>query len=155
MAQVAAGFLSIDGERIGPESGPPELGELGEAGWPERGERRSFASLFERPTAPAGDGHPLRGLRVLDCGVGAVGVEVGRFFAEYGADVIKVESSDAPDFIRVILSSYLNPSFISSSRSKRSFGVDLRSAAACERGPPAGRRGVDERRSADTDQPRS
>jgi crotonobetainyl-CoA:carnitine CoA-transferase CaiB-like acyl-CoA transferase len=55
-----------------------------------------------------------------------VGVEIGRFFAEYGADVIKIESSDAPDFIRVIMSSYLNPSFISSSRSKRSLGVDLR-----------------------------
>jgi crotonobetainyl-CoA:carnitine CoA-transferase CaiB-like acyl-CoA transferase len=58
--------------------------------------------------------------------VGAVGVEIGRFFAEYGADVIKIESSDAPDFIRVIMSSYMNASFISSSRSKRSFGVDLR-----------------------------
>ena len=58
--------------------------------------------------------------------MGAVGVEIGRFFAEYGADVIKIESSDAPDFIRVILSSYMNPSFLSSSRSKRSFGVDLR-----------------------------
>jgi crotonobetainyl-CoA:carnitine CoA-transferase CaiB-like acyl-CoA transferase len=67
----------------------------------------------------------LRGLRVIDCGVGAVGVEVGRFFAEYGAEVIKIESSDAPDFIRVIMSSYMNPSFLSSSRSKKCFGVDL------------------------------
>jgi len=55
-----------------------------------------------------------------------VGVEIGRFFAEYGADVIKLESSDTPDFIRVILSSYMNASFLSSNRSKRSFGVDLR-----------------------------
>jgi crotonobetainyl-CoA:carnitine CoA-transferase CaiB-like acyl-CoA transferase len=125
-ARIASGFFSVDGERIGPESGPPELGEIGDGGWPDRAERKSLAALFERPPAPPADGHPLRGLRVLDCGVGAVGVEVGRFFAEYGADVIKVESSDAPDFIRVILSSYLNPSFISSSRSKRSFGVDLR-----------------------------
>jgi crotonobetainyl-CoA:carnitine CoA-transferase CaiB-like acyl-CoA transferase len=126
-AQVPSGFLHVDGERAGPESGPPELGELGEGGWPERAERASLAALFDRPPAPPEGGHPLRGLRVLDCGVGAVGVEVGRFFAEYGADVIKIESSDAPDFIRVIMSSYLNPSFISSSRSKRSFGVDLRS----------------------------
>jgi crotonobetainyl-CoA:carnitine CoA-transferase CaiB-like acyl-CoA transferase len=62
---------------------------------------------------------------VIDCGVGAVGVEVGRFFAEYGAEVIKVESSSAPDFIRVIMSSYMNPSFLSSNRSKLSFGVDV------------------------------
>ncbi|MEN8161649.1 MAG: CoA transferase, partial [Myxococcota bacterium] len=125
-AKVASGFLHVDGERAGPESGPPEPGELGDGGWPEREARAGLAALFERPPAPPEDGHPLRGLRALDCGVGAVGVEVGRFFAEYGADVIKIESSDAPDFIRVIMSSYMNPSFLSSSRSKRSFGVDLR-----------------------------
>jgi crotonobetainyl-CoA:carnitine CoA-transferase CaiB-like acyl-CoA transferase len=125
-AKVPSGFLSVDGERAGPESGPPELGELGDAGWPERAERASLAALFDRPPAPPEDGYPLRGLRVLDCGVGAVGVEIGRFFAEYGADVIKIESSDAPDFIRVILGSYMNASFIASNRSKRSFGVDLR-----------------------------
>jgi crotonobetainyl-CoA:carnitine CoA-transferase CaiB-like acyl-CoA transferase len=125
-AKVPSGFLSVDGERAGPESGPPELGELGDGGWPERAERASLAAVFHRPPAPPEDGYPLRGLRVLDCGVGAVGVEIGRFFVEYGADVIKIESSEAPDFIRVIMSSYMNASFISSSRSKRSFGVDLR-----------------------------
>jgi crotonobetainyl-CoA:carnitine CoA-transferase CaiB-like acyl-CoA transferase len=125
-AQVPSGFLHVDGVRAGPASGPPALGELGDGGWPERAERASLAALFDRPPAPPEGGHPLRGLRVLDCGVGAVGVEVGRFFAEYGADVIKIESSDAPDFIRVIMSSYMNPSFLSSNRSKRSFGVDLR-----------------------------
>lgn len=125
-AQVPSGFLSVDGERAGPESGPPELGELADGGWPSRAERAGLDALFARPPAPPEDGYPLRGLRVLDCGVGAVGVEVGRLFAEYGADVIKIESSDAPDFIRVILSSYMNASFISSNHSKRSFGVDLR-----------------------------
>jgi crotonobetainyl-CoA:carnitine CoA-transferase CaiB-like acyl-CoA transferase len=125
-AKVASGFLSVDGVRAGPESGPPQLGELGDGGWPERPERASLAALFDRPPAPPEDGYPLRGLRVLDCGVGAVGVEIGRFFAEYGADVIKIESSDAPDFIRVILGSYMNASFLSSNRSKRSFGIDLR-----------------------------
>jgi crotonobetainyl-CoA:carnitine CoA-transferase CaiB-like acyl-CoA transferase len=125
-ARVPSGFLSVDGERAGPESGPPELGELGDRGWPERAERAGLTALFERPPAPPEDGQPLRGLRVLDCGVGAVGVEIGRFFAEHGADVIKIESSEAPDFIRVIMSSYMNPSFLSSSRSKRSLGIDLR-----------------------------
>jgi crotonobetainyl-CoA:carnitine CoA-transferase CaiB-like acyl-CoA transferase len=69
---------------------------------------------------------PFRGLRVLDFGVGAVGVEVGRFFAEYGADVVKVESSSAPDFIRTIMPGGMNPAFASSSRSKRSLGVNLK-----------------------------
>ena len=63
---------------------------------------------------------------MIDFGVGAVGVEVGRLFAEYGAEVIKIETRRAPDFIRVILSSYMNPSFASSSRSKQSFGVNLK-----------------------------
>jgi crotonobetainyl-CoA:carnitine CoA-transferase CaiB-like acyl-CoA transferase len=125
-AEIASGYLTVDGERAGPASGAPALGELGDAGWPARAERASLAALFERPPAPPADGQPLQGLRVLDCGVGAVGVEVGRYLALFGADVIKIECSDAPDFIRVILSSYMNASFIGSSHSKRSFGVDLR-----------------------------
>ncbi len=124
-AQVPSGFLTIDDERVGPTQGPPALGELGEGGFANDSERQVFASLFEKSPAPPAEGRPLAGLRVIDCGVGAVGVEVGRFFAEYGAEVIKIESSAAPDFIRVIMSSYMNPSFLSSSRSKQSFGVDL------------------------------
>jgi crotonobetainyl-CoA:carnitine CoA-transferase CaiB-like acyl-CoA transferase len=123
-ARVPSGFLTIDGERAGPITGPPELGELGDAGWSTGADRGAFESMLSAKRE-AGADHPLRGLRVIDCGVGAVGVEVGRFFAEYGAEVIKIESSDAPDFIRVILSSYMNPAFLSSSRSKQSFGVDL------------------------------
>ncbi len=69
---------------------------------------------------------PFAGLRVLDFGVGAVGVEVGRFFAEYGADVVKVESATAPDFIRTITPEGMNPAFASSSRSKRGLGVNLK-----------------------------
>lgn len=125
-ASVASGFMTIDGERNGPETGPPELGEFGDGSWSAAEERAGFEELFQRSPKPPEGGHPLAGLRVIDCGVGAVGVEVGRFFGEYGADVIKIESSDAPDFIRVIMSSYMNPSFLSSSRSKRSIGVDLR-----------------------------
>ena len=72
-------------------------------------------------TAPA----PFAGLRVLDFGVGAVGVEVGRFFAEYGADVVKVESSTAPDFIRTISPGGMNPAFASSSPRHASRGPRL------------------------------
>jgi crotonobetainyl-CoA:carnitine CoA-transferase CaiB-like acyl-CoA transferase len=125
-AKVPSGFVSIDGERAGPETGPPEVGEIGGGGFGARAERASLAALFERSAAPPADGQPLRGLRVLDCGVGAVGVEVGKFFAEFGANVIKIECSEAPDFIRVIMSSYLNASFISSNHSKQSLGIDLR-----------------------------
>lgn len=71
---------------------------------------------------------PFAGLLVIDFGVGGVGVEVARLLAEYGADVIKVESYERPDFIRGITPNYINPSFVSSSRSKRSLGVNLKTA---------------------------
>ena len=46
--------------------------------------------------------------------------------AEYGADVVKVESRTYPDFIRVVLGGEMSPSFASSSRSKRSLGVNAK-----------------------------
>ena len=39
---------------------------------------------------------------MLDFGIGGVGVEAGRLLAEYGADVIKIESRTYPDFIRTV-----------------------------------------------------
>src|SRR4029434_10776808 len=64
--------------------------------------------------------------RVLDFGIGGVGVEGARMLAEYGADVIKIESRTYPDFIRVIMGSEMSASFASSSRSKKSFGVNVK-----------------------------
>ena len=125
-ARVPSGFLTVDGRRAGPEVGPPELGELGTGGFSRTEGRAELEALLDRAPQPSPDGYPLRGRRVIDCGVGAVGVEAGRILAEFGAEVIKVESRRAPDFIRVIMSSYMNPSFLSSNRSKKSFGVDLR-----------------------------
>ena len=70
--------------------------------------------------------YPFEGLLVIDFGVGAVGVEVARLFAEYGADVIKIESYQKPDFMRQLTPNMINPSFASSSRCKRSLGVNLK-----------------------------
>src|SRR5690606_4695485 len=69
---------------------------------------------------------PLEGLRVLDFGHGGVGVEGGRMLVEYGADVIKIETHTYPDFMRIVLGGMMTPSFASSSRSKRSFGVNVK-----------------------------
>jgi crotonobetainyl-CoA:carnitine CoA-transferase CaiB-like acyl-CoA transferase len=63
---------------------------------------------------------------VADFGHGGVGVEVGRMFAEYGADVIKIESRSYPDFIRIQTGAEMSPSFASSSRSKRGFAADAK-----------------------------
>ncbi|TMA35019.1 MAG: CoA transferase [Deltaproteobacteria bacterium] len=118
---MAAGFFEIDGVRQGPRSRAPAIGEHTDAVLNTRVLPKSQPSDY-RP-AP---GLPLSGLRVLDFGIGGVGVEAGRLFAEYGADVIKIESRTYPDFIRVVLSTELSPSYASSSRSKRSFGVNAK-----------------------------
>ncbi len=122
IGQVASGFFELDRQRMGYRTRPPEIGEHAD----------QIASGFwpgERPT-PSGSrpdpSRPFEGLRVLDFGIGGVGVEAARFFADYGADVIKIESRTYPDFIRVVMSTEMSGSFASSNRSKRAFGVNLK-----------------------------
>jgi crotonobetainyl-CoA:carnitine CoA-transferase CaiB-like acyl-CoA transferase len=119
-AKATAGFYEVDGHRQGRRRPAPAVGQHDaeiEASWPD--ERTG-------PSAPSAPSLPLEGLRVLDFGIGGVGVEAGRLFAEYGADVIKIETWTYPDFIRMVSGSTTSPSFTSSSRSKRSFGVNAK-----------------------------
>jgi crotonobetainyl-CoA:carnitine CoA-transferase CaiB-like acyl-CoA transferase len=120
---VPAGFFEIDRARMGYRTRPPMINEhdeeIAKGLWPDVRPKPAG----ERP-APT---RPFEGLRVLDFGIGGVGVEAARFFADYGADVIKVESRSYPDFIRVIMSTEMSASFASSNRSKRGFGVDIKS----------------------------
>jgi crotonobetainyl-CoA:carnitine CoA-transferase CaiB-like acyl-CoA transferase len=119
-APVPSGFFEVDGERAGPQVPPPAVGEHTDAVFADLGEARHAWG-----TKPV-EGPPLAGLRVMDFGHGAVGVEVGRRFAEYGADVMKIESRTYTDFMRLQLGGETNPSFASSSRSKRGFGVNAK-----------------------------
>lgn len=120
---IASGFFELDDERVGYRFRAPEIGEHSQKVendlWPDA-----------RP-APSGDrpapSPPFAGLRVLDFGIGGVGVEAARFFGDYGADVIKVESRTYPDFVRVIMSTEMSASFASSNHSKRAFGVNIKS----------------------------
>lgn len=119
-APIPSGFLEVDGERAGPRVGPPGVGQHTE---------QVFGDLGVRRAAPGDDAAgrlPLAGLRVADFGHGGVGVEIGRMFAEYGADVLKIESRSYPDFIRIQTGAEMTPSFASSSRSKRAFGVNAK-----------------------------
>lgn len=115
----ASGFIEMDGERQGPRARAPLPGEHGAETAPP--------DTQPPPSAPA-PAPPLAGLKVLDFGIGGVGVECGRFFAEYGADVLKIETRSHPDFLRVVTGQEMTPSFASSSRSKRSFGVNAKRA---------------------------
>lgn len=78
----------------------------------------------------AGDGGgrdlPFTGLRVLDFGVIVMGAETGRLLADYGADVIKIESTSHPDGCRQMLPGVqMTKSFAWGHRNKRSLGLDL------------------------------
>lgn len=126
VGRLATGFFELTGERLGYVHRSPSPGEHDadvEADW---------------SAEPAGSGatparsHPFEGLKVLDLGHGGVGVETGRLFAEYGADVIKVETHTYPDFIRQVSGGMMSPSFASSSRSKRSLGVNAKTDGGLE-----------------------
>lgn len=120
-AQMPSGFFELDGRRVGPVTPPPALGADTEAVFASLGEPRSGVPT-PAPTLP------LVGLRVMDFGQGAVGVEAGKLFAEYGAEVIKIESRSHYDFIRVVTGTEMGPSFASSSRSKKAMGVNAKFA---------------------------
>lgn len=136
---LANGFLQIDGERAGYRHRAPAPDEnraevLTGRPRPAAGATPAPASAPAPPpaadagpaVAPAGGAGPFAGLKVLDFGHGGVGVEAGRLLADYGADVVKVESRTYPDFIRTVMGSDTSPPFASSSRGKRSFGVDVK-----------------------------
>jgi len=124
---VASGFWEIDGERQGFRRRAPVLGEH------DSELETLWSDEVDRPRAPKpAPSLPLEGLRVLDFGIGGVGVEAGRLFAEYGAEVTKVESRSYPDFMRVVMSTEMSASFASSSRSKKGFGVNLKDGRGLE-----------------------
>lgn len=123
-APIPSGYFEIDGERAGPAAPPPAVGQHTDAVFADLGDAReapAVAGDFDVEPQP-----PLAGLRVMDFGHGAVGVEVGRRFAEYGAEVMKIESRTYTDFMRLQLGGETNPSFASSSRSKLGFGVNAK-----------------------------
>lgn len=119
VATIPSGYFEFDGRRLGPRTPAPLVGEHNAMVFAHLGEKRTGATAPE-PSLP------LDGLRVMDFGQGAVGVEAGRLFGEYGADVIKIETRTHYDFIRVVTGTEMGPSFASSSRSKRALGVNAK-----------------------------
>jgi crotonobetainyl-CoA:carnitine CoA-transferase CaiB-like acyl-CoA transferase len=129
-APVASGFLELDGARMGPTGRAPLLGEHDEEVLGREIQQDVQTTWSAVEDSSKARSLPFAGLFVLDFGVGAAGPEVGRLLAEYGADVVKIESSKARDFARAVLPGPMNAGFASSNRSKRSFGIDLKSPAA-------------------------
>jgi crotonobetainyl-CoA:carnitine CoA-transferase CaiB-like acyl-CoA transferase len=78
---------------------------------------------------PASGAPLFAGLRVLELGSGAAGPVVTRYFAEYGAHVIKLESSRRRDFLRLLAPAGdtpdASPMFLLLNPNKESLSVDL------------------------------
>jgi len=116
-AKVAAPLHGLDGERF-PFRGAARTGAA--PSWPAR----------PAPTSPgAGPALPLTGLRVLEVGSGVAAPEASRLLGEWGAEVIKVESRNHPDFQRMVMGSEMNPAFATVARGKLGFGADLSTEA--------------------------
>jgi crotonobetainyl-CoA:carnitine CoA-transferase CaiB-like acyl-CoA transferase len=128
-AAVASGFIVLDGDRFGPTARAPLLGEHNEEVRASLGSRGEATKAAVRWSLGRQAAYPLAGLRALDFGIGVAGVEVGRLLAEYGVEVIKIESSTAPDFVRMVIPGPMNAPFASSNHSKLSFGVNLKTEA--------------------------
>jgi crotonobetainyl-CoA:carnitine CoA-transferase CaiB-like acyl-CoA transferase len=134
-ARVPSGYVSVDGVRAGLRQRAPRPGEhdvsLTASAEPatasaELGADRRWSVPAAAAGQPPGDG-PLAGLRVLDLGVIVFGAELGRLFADLGADVIKVENSAFPDGLRQTRKGGgMNASFAWGHRNKRGLGLDLR-----------------------------
>lgn len=120
VARVPIGCIEIGGRRLGIRNPSPDLDPSEPPTWHHERERPA------QGTAPD-PGLPFSGLRVLDLGVIVFGAELGRAFADLGADVIKVESLSFPDGLRQTRGGEaMNASFAWGQRNKRSLGLDIR-----------------------------
>lgn len=88
------------------------------------------------PAAAAGisSAHrPFEGLRILDLGVIVAGGELGRLFADLGAEVIKIESTAYPDGLRQTPpGQVMSRSWALAHRNEYGLGLDLRDPAGAE-----------------------
>lgn len=76
---------------------------------------------------------PFDGLRILDLGVIVAGGELGRLFADLGAEVIKVESAAYPDGLRQTAPGMtMSRSWALTHRNEKSLGLDLRHPEGAE-----------------------
>ncbi|MBV8930055.1 MAG: CoA transferase [Mycobacteriaceae bacterium] len=123
-AAAPVGAFVIDGQRAGLRVPAPPVGAH-TAEWP-------LPPVHATPVAP-GERRPFDGLRILDLGVIVAGGELGRLYADMGAEVIKVESADYPDGLRQSRPGQpMSQAFAWAHRNEYGFGVDLRHPAGAD-----------------------
>jgi crotonobetainyl-CoA:carnitine CoA-transferase CaiB-like acyl-CoA transferase len=125
--KIPTGYLEVDGSRAGIRSRAPALGEHNDAVLGQPVVRRA-AAASGKPGR-----RPFEGVRVLDLGVIVAGAELGRVFADMGAEVIKVENRAFPDGGRQSSrGEAVTTSFTQGHRGKESLGLNLRSPGGVE-----------------------
>lgn len=127
--RVPSGYLEIHGRRVGIRQRAPLLGEHTDAVL-ARADVRNPADIDQSRTCQTDPCRPLAGIRVLDLGVIVAGAEVGRLFADQGAEVIKIENRAYPDGARQSWTGAadpMTPSFALGHRGKLGVGINLRS----------------------------
>ncbi|MBL7497763.1 CoA transferase [Frankia sp. CNm7] len=140
-ARIPSGHVSVDGERAGFRRRAPLPGEHSHLllDGPTETAPLGATTSTAPPARPApseprtGPGRPLEGIRVLDLGVIVFGAELGRLFADQGADVIKIENAAFPDGLRQSRRGVaMSASFAWGHRNKRGLGLDLRDPRGAE-----------------------
>ncbi|MGH0038430.1 MAG: CaiB/BaiF CoA transferase family protein [Myxococcota bacterium] len=131
--EIPARFAAWQGEggAIGVRGGAPRLAAhqhevLGDA---RRHSRRSSPAGPE--PAAREPGTLLAGLKILELGSGAAGPVATRYFAEQGAQIVRIESSLRPDFLRFLQPDGLrgldrSPMFALLNADKRSLLLDMK-----------------------------
>jgi crotonobetainyl-CoA:carnitine CoA-transferase CaiB-like acyl-CoA transferase len=116
---VPTGPFVVDGRHAGIERPCPD---------PGADEPRWLGPPRALPDAVAATGsRPFEGLRILDLGVIVAGGELGRLFADLGAEVVKVESATYPDGLRQTPPDQpMSRSWALTHRNESSLGIDLR-----------------------------
>lgn len=121
---VPVGPFVVDGVHTGYARPAPMLGA----------DQTEWAT--ERPAIPSVNGaagRPFEGMRILDLGVIVAGGELGRLFADLGAEVIKVESAAYPDGLRQTPPGLvMSRSWALTHRNEYSLGLDLRQPSGAE-----------------------
>ena len=128
-AALPAGLFQIGDENVGFRHRGPDVGE-------HTDDVLALTDTTPRVTAAAAPTErrpPLEGVRVLDFGVVYAAPETGKLLADFGADVIRVESRSNPDLARLAGGAAgMSAQFVTLNRNKRSFGVDLKNETGRE-----------------------
>ncbi len=123
---VPVGPFVVDGQHAGYGRPAPRAG-VDEPAWATE---RSAAPSAVDATPPQ---RPFDGMRILDLGVIVAGGELGRLFADLGAEVIKIESAAYPDGLRQTPpGQIMSRSWALSHRNESSLGLDLRHPEGAE-----------------------